>query len=115
MNKVFCFAFLLVACLASFAAAQAQVYTREIRCSSPDFDSCLCIDMPKAIAAAKGGKATATLFNPATQKNVVVDLSRPLSGDLREYCAKVAAKAKAAAAAKVAPKTAPKGKSALPL
>uniref|UniRef100_A0A182F7P5 Uncharacterized protein n=1 Tax=Anopheles albimanus TaxID=7167 RepID=A0A182F7P5_ANOAL len=87
------FAFLLIACLASLATA--QVYTRELPCAN--FDSCLCDAMPRAIAAAKGKKASATLYNPATQQNVVIDLSRPLSGELRAYCARVASNARAAA------------------
>uniref|UniRef100_A0A182JH22 Uncharacterized protein n=1 Tax=Anopheles atroparvus TaxID=41427 RepID=A0A182JH22_ANOAO len=88
MNKLFCFALLFVACLASFASG--QTYTRQLPCR--DYTSCLCSSLPRMIAAANGRQATATLVNPTTGLSEVFDLSRPMSGALRARCARIQAR-----------------------
>uniref|UniRef100_A0A182MVQ7 Uncharacterized protein n=1 Tax=Anopheles culicifacies TaxID=139723 RepID=A0A182MVQ7_9DIPT len=88
MNKLFAILLLCVACLASYATA--QTFTRQIQCT--DYNSCLCQSLPKMIAAARGRAATATITNPTTGQREVYDLSKPMSGALRSFCARTQAR-----------------------
>ncbi|KFB42229.1 hypothetical protein ZHAS_00009924 [Anopheles sinensis] len=89
MSKLFCFAFLIVACLAAFTSAQ---YSRQLSCKN--YINCLCDLVPRMIAAARGRQATATVTN-LEGKSEVIDLSKPLSGELRAICARASNRARA--------------------